>query len=62
MLSTMERVVRMTTVARHGRHAQADWAAMTPNARVALLVRMRDRMFAGCDGRLRRVARIRRLK
>ena len=58
----MQRIVRIASVTRHGQHGREDCAAMRPNERVAHLVRMCDQMFADCDSRLRRVARVRRMR
>ena len=62
MLKGMQRIARISSIAMHGRHGLDDCAAMTPNERVAHLVRMCDRAFADQTSGLRRVARIRRLK
>jgi len=61
MLGCMEGLVRIDSVSMHDRHGWADCAAMSPNKRVAQLVRMRDRIFAGQTDGLKRVARVRRL-
>jgi hypothetical protein len=58
----MQRIVRIATVARHSQHGREDCAAMSPNERVAHLVRLCDQMFADCGEKLRRVARVRRMR
>jgi hypothetical protein len=61
MMRIMQRIVRIASVASHGRHAREDWAAMSPNGRVALLERMRTSGLAGSDRGLRSIVRVRRL-
>ena len=59
---TMQRVVRLSSVAAHGQHGWEDCAAMQPDERVAHLLRMCERMFAGQTNGLLRVAHVRKLR
>lgn len=56
----MEKIVRVSTVARHEEARRKDIMRLTPSERVALLMRMRDDYFGDC-GPIAKVATIRKL-
>ena len=45
----MEKIVRVSTVARHEEARRDDIMKMPPSERVALLMRMRDEFFGDCE-------------